>query len=146
MSPINATDLDKLSAAITSSMTAGFAQLQTALVSTIEQTRVIVPKATTKAHFLPRGAKASANDLAAKDQRILNIFAKRGFKDVVLRDRNNPSADFNVKPFKLWVESGRVPRKGSKSVFGLFHRDQTDPIPGKASPSPKKGKPQLVKA
>jgi hypothetical protein len=102
------------------------------------------PKAAAKPHFLPKGS--APESLEAKDRRILNIFAKRGFKNVVLRDRNNPSADHNVKSFKLWLESGRVVRRGSKSALGLFHIDQTDPLPGKASPSPKKGKRQLVKA
>jgi hypothetical protein len=91
MSPINSTDLDKLSAAITSSMATGFAQLQQALVSTIQQTQVVVtPKATTKQHytrFLGKGQTASPSDLADKDRRILSIFAKRGFRNVVLKDR-----------------------------------------------------------
>src|SRR5690242_8745066 len=86
--------------------------------------------------FLPKGSHASPSDLAAKDQRLLNAFTRKGFKNVVLRDRNDPSKPHNVKPFKLWLESGRVVRKGSKSVMGLFHQDQTDLLP---SSKPTKG-------
>jgi hypothetical protein len=35
--------------------------------------------------------------LAAKDQRIVNPFAKKGFK-VTLMDRNDPKAPFDVNP------------------------------------------------
>jgi hypothetical protein len=97
-------------------------------------------------HFLPKGSHASPSDLAAKDQRILNAFTRKGFKDVVLRDRNNPNADHNVKPFKLWLDSGRIVRKGSKSVAGLFHISQTDPLPASPNKGGKKAKPQLVKS
>src|SRR5215467_2315039 len=75
--------------------------------------------------FLPKGSHAAPSDLAAKDQRILNAFTRKGFKDVVLKDRNDPTKPFNVKPFKLWLDAGRVVRKGSKSVSGLFHITQT---------------------
>jgi hypothetical protein len=136
MSPINTADLDKLSTAITSSMAQGFAQLQTALISTIQQTRVIVPKATTKPQFLPKGAKAAPADLSAKDAQIVARFAKRGFQ-VTLKDRNDPNKPFDVRPFKGWLDQGRVVRKGQKSVLGLFHVSQTDALP---SAKPAKGK------
>jgi hypothetical protein len=144
MSPINSTDLDKLSAAITSSMTAGFAQLQTALISTIEQTRVIVPKAVAKQRFIPKGQTASPSDLADKDRRILSIFAKRGFRNVVLKDRANPDKPFSVRPFQGWLAEGRIVRRGQKGVMGLFDITQTDPLPASPNKGGKgKGKPQL---
>src|SRR5262249_13103310 len=128
MSPISQNDLTQLTSAITSSMTAGFAQLQTALISTIQQTQVVVtPKAAAKP-FLPKGAKADASSLASKDAMIVAAFHRKGFKDVVLMNRSDKSAPFNVKPFKAWVAEGRIPRKGSKSVRGLFHISQCDLI------------------
>ena len=85
------------------------------------------PKATAKPHFLPKGSRADAGDLASKDARIAATFARRGFQ-VTLKDRNHPNKPFDVKPFKAWVAEGRVPRKGSKSVRGLFHITQCDLI------------------
>jgi hypothetical protein len=35
-----------------------------------------------------------------------------------LMDRSNPKAEFNVKPFKGWLEAGRQVRKGEKSIKG----------------------------
>ena len=58
MLPIAKSDIAELSSAITQSMTAGFATLQTALIQTIQQTRVVVaPKA--RPTFLPKGTKAA---------------------------------------------------------------------------------------
>lgn len=74
--------------------------------------------------------KQSKSDLlAAKDKAILRGFAKKGIKNVVLMDRTDPTKPFNVRPFKGWVEQGRVVRKGQTSVRGLFHIDQTDILP-----------------
>jgi hypothetical protein len=144
MSPINSTDLDKLSAAITSSMTAGFAQLQTALISTIEQTRVIVPKATpNRPHFLAKGQRVAPSDLASKDARIAAAFARRGFKDAVLKDRANPDKPYTVRPFQGWLAEGRIVRRGQKGVMGLFDITQTDPLPASPKGGKGKGKPQL---
>src|SRR5215469_8390008 len=67
--------------------------------------------------FLPKGSHAAPSDLAAKDQRIVNAFAKRGFK-VTLMDRNDKSKPFDVKPFKGWLADGRVVRKGQRGVRG----------------------------
>src|SRR5262249_54416713 len=96
------------------------------------------PKASS--HFLPKGEKATPTDLAAKDQHLVNAFHRKGFKDVVLMDRSDPTKPFNVKPFKAWLTEGRIVRKGSKGVRGLFHITQTDPLPGKASAKPSKAK------
>jgi hypothetical protein len=92
------------------------------------------PKASS--HFLPKGEKAAPSDLASKDQHLINAFHRKGFKDVVLMDRSDPAKDYNVRPFKGWLEQGRIVRKGQRGVRGLFHVTQTDPLPGKASAKP----------
>jgi len=70
-----------------------------------------------------------ANRLATKDQQILRGFARKGIKNVVLMDRNDPAADFNVRPFKGWLALGRVVKKGEHGVRGLFHVSQTEALP-----------------
>ena len=108
------------------------------VVSQVMQGQSAAPKAVS--HFKAKGEKAEPSDLAAKDAHIVNSFKRRGFKDVVLMDRADKSKPFNVKPFKAWLTDGRIVRKGSKGVCGLFHITQTDPLPGKASPKAKKAK------
>ena len=77
--------------------------------------------------------------------------SRRGFKPIILMDRNDPSKDYNIRPYRGWIKLGRVVRKGERSVFGLFHIDQTDVIPAKPAPAPKgklfgkaKAKPHVV--
>ena len=94
------------------------------------------PKAASKPHFLPKGSHAAPSDLASKDATLINAFQRKGFKDVVLMDRNDPAKAFNVRPFKGWLEQGRIVRKGQRGIRGLFHIHQTDPLPGKASAKP----------
>ena len=89
----------------------------------------------------PKGAAAQAKqpmDLASKDRSLVNTFARRGFKNVVLMDRADKSKPYNIRPYKGWIELGRVVRKGERGVRGLFHIDQTDVIPSKAPASPPK--------
>ena len=43
--------------------------------------------------------------------------------------RNDPKAPFDVRPFKGWLDQGRIVRKGQKGVRGLFHITQTDALP-----------------
>jgi hypothetical protein len=78
-------------------------------------------------------------DLASKDRSLVNTFARRGFKNVVLMDRADKSKPFNIKPYKAWIAEGRVVRRGERGVRGLFHIDQTDVIPAKPEPKAKKG-------
>jgi hypothetical protein len=78
--------------------------------------------------FLPKGSHAAPSDLAAKDAALIAAFKRKGFADVVLMDRSDKSKPFNVRPFKGWLDQGRMVRKGSKSVKGLFHITQTDPL------------------
>ena len=80
-------------------------------------------------------------DPVSKDRQLLNTFTRRGFTNVILMDRNDPTKDFNVRPWKGWVKLGRVVRKGERGVRGLFQVDQTDVI-APASPS-KVRKPSL---
>jgi hypothetical protein len=77
-----------------------------------------------------------AERLAHKDRALLSTFARRGFKDVVLLDRNDPTKPFNVKPFQAWIKEGRLVRKGEHGVRGLFHISQTEPV----TPAPKAAK------
>jgi len=90
-------------------------------------------------------------DLASKDRSLVNTFTRRGFKDVVLMDRSDKSKPYNIRPYKAWIELGRVVRRGERGVRGLFHIDQTDVIPAKPAPAPKgklfgkaKAKPHVV--
>lgn len=76
----------------------------------------------------PKTAKRSGT-LAKKDAALLRGFARKGIKNVVLMDRTDPSKDFNVRPFKAWVERGRIVKKGEHGVRGLFHVDQTEELP-----------------
>jgi hypothetical protein len=56
-------------------------------------------------------------------------------------DKSKP---FTIKPFKAWMNEGRMVRKGEHGIRGLFHVSQTDPVvqakpapKGKAKPKPK---------
>ena len=88
----------------------------------------------------PRATQAER--LAAKDRSLLSTFARRGFKDVVLLNRNDPTKPYNVRPFQAWINEGRLVRKGEHGVRGLFHISQTEPVT-KAPAKPKEG-PKVV--
>jgi hypothetical protein len=119
-------------------------QIVAAVLASLGQGQPAAPKASSR--FLPKGTRAAPSDLAAKDAALINAFHRKGFKDVVLLDRTDPSKPHNIKPYKLWIAEGRVVRRGQKGVRGLFHITQTDPLPGKASakPTAKKAKPQAT--
>ena len=74
----------------------------------------------------PKQSKAQM--LASKDKRIVAAFARKGIKNVVLMDRTDPNAPFNVKPYKVWLAEGRIVRKGEHGAEGLFHVSQTDEV------------------
>ena len=87
-----------------------------------------------KAKAKVAGPKIAKGDFSARDAAIKGAFTRKGFTDVTLVSRNaDGTPDFtkpyNVKPFKAWVQDGRVVRKGQHGVKGLFHITQTDPIP-----------------
>ena len=63
---------------------------------------------------------ASAPQLTDRHKSILAQFKRRGIKD--------PKLFTDIKPFGLWMKDDRIVRKGQKSVRGLFHISQTDPI------------------
>jgi len=84
--------------------------------------------------------------LQQKDNCLVNTFARRGFRNVVLMDRADKSKPYNIKPFKQWLAEGRIIRRGERGCVGLFHIDQTDVV-APAKPSPKaKGKPVAAKS
>jgi hypothetical protein len=78
----------------------------------------------------PKAASISTpgDKLAQRDAAISAGFARRGIKNVTLMNRADPKAEFDVRPFKGWLELGRQVCKGQKSIKGLFHISQTDPI------------------
>ena len=97
----------------------------------------------------PVSVSTPVDKLALRDASIRAGFKRRGVQYVVLMDRADRSKPFNVKPFKGWLEQGRMVKKGEKSIKGLFHISQTSELPKpSAKPSPvkgkAKGKPQLV--
>jgi hypothetical protein len=97
------------------------------MADTLNQTQLAQIVSAPKAASQPFGKF----DPAAKDRQLVNTFARRGFKDVVLMDRSDKSKPYNIRPYKAWIELGRVVRRGERGVRGLFHITQTDPIPAK---------------
>ena len=62
-------------------------------------------------------------------------------------NRADPKAEFNVRPYKGWLELGRQVRKGERGIRGLFHSSQTDVIaPAKPAPKVAKAKAKPVTA
>jgi len=90
----------------------------------------------------PASVASPVDKLAQRDAAIRAGFKRRGIQDVVLMDRADKSKPFNVKPFRAWLEAGYQVRKGERSIKGLFHQSQCDPI-AKAKPAPK-GKAKLT--
>jgi hypothetical protein len=82
--------------------------------------------------------------LAQKDRALVQGFKRRGITDVVLMDRTDPKKPYNAKPFKAWLQDGRMVTKGQHRIRGLFHISQTSPIAPKSQPKakPAKAKPQ----
>ena len=126
-------------------------ELAALIAGVVEQ---VLAKQSTGSSVAQKGksAKIPTNSDQRIEQRyisLLNSFAKKGFKDVQLRDPNDPSKPYNVRPYKGWIEyrdekspNGRVVRKGEHGIKGLFHLFQTDAIT-KDNPvkAPKKVKP-----
>ena len=81
----------------------------------------------------PKAAAISApvDTLAAKDRSLVAGFKRKGIPvdQIKLMDRSNPKADYNIRPFKGWLEQGRMVKKGEKSIRGLFHITQTSELP-----------------
>ena len=74
---------------------------------------------------------APVDTLAAKDRSLVAGFKRKGIPvdQIKLMDRSNPKADYNIRPFKGWLEQGRMVKKGEKSIRGLFHITQTSELP-----------------
>jgi hypothetical protein len=83
-------------------------------------------------------AAKPGNSLEAKDRALIAGLVRKGIKreDIKLMDRANPTADYNVRPFKGRLDLGRQVKKGEHGIRGLFHVSQTSELP-KAKPSPK---------
>src|SRR6516164_9877946 len=81
----------------------------------------------------PKAASISTpgNSLEVKDRSLIAGFKRRGIPvdQIKLMDRSNPKADYNIRPFKGWLEQGRMVKKGEKSIRGLFHITQTSELP-----------------
>ena len=77
----------------------------------------------------PASISAPVDRLAQRDAAIRAGFKRRGFQDVVLMDRADRSKPHNIRPFKGWLEQGRMVQKGEKSIKGLFHISQTSELP-----------------
>jgi hypothetical protein len=114
------------------------AQIVQAVISALQVQGQAAPKA---------AISQPGNSLEAKDRALISGFKRRGIPadQITLMNRADPKAEFNVKPFKLWLEFGRMVRKGERSIRGLFHISQTDALPVKAAspankPAPKKAK------
>src|SRR5436190_24288702 len=71
-----------------------------------------------------------ADRLAAKDRALVSGLKRKGIKeaDIQLMDRNDPKRPFNVKPYKLWMQEGRMVKKGEHGIRGLFHVSQTSEL------------------
>jgi hypothetical protein len=76
-------------------------------------------------------SQGNGNSLEAKDRSLVAGFKRKGIPvdQIKLMDRSNPKADFNIRPFKGWLEQGRMVKKGEKSIRGLFHITQTSELP-----------------
>jgi hypothetical protein len=92
-----------------------------------------------------RRAAKPRRPIADKDRQIVAAFKRRGFS-VTLMDRNDPKLPYDVRPYKGWLDVGRVVRKGQRGVRGLFHLTQTDALPSATPPKGKKAKLHAVKS
>jgi hypothetical protein len=83
----------------------------------------------------PVSISAPGNSLEVKDRALIAGFKRKGIPvdQIKLMDRSNPKADYNVRPFKGWLELGWQVRRGEKSIKGLFHQSQCDRVTPKAS-------------
>jgi hypothetical protein len=93
------------------------------VVSQVMQGQTAAPKAP--------AISAPGNSLEAKDRALVQGFKRRGipFDQIKLMNRADPKAEFNVRPFKGWLERGRMVKKGEKSIKGLLHISQTSELP-----------------
>jgi hypothetical protein len=140
MSPISTNDLDKITSTIALAMQQGFSQLTAALSQPVAASRAATAKTTSYRYstpFLAKGQRVSPSDLKAKDAAIVQAFRRRGF-DAHLMDRDDPKVPYDVRPYRKWLEVGRVVRKGQRGVKGLFHVTQTDALPTATPPKGKK--------
>ena len=96
------------------------AQIVSAVLAAL-QTQGSAPKAAAPAK--------PGNSLETKDRALIAGFRRRGIADVVLMDRADPKKPYNIKPFKAWIDEGRIVKKGERGIRGLFHISQTSELP-----------------
>jgi len=79
----------------------------------------------------PASISTPGNSLEAKDRALISGFKRKGIPvaDIKLMNRADPKADYNIRPFKGWLQQGRMVKKGEKSIRGLFHITQTSELP-----------------
>jgi hypothetical protein len=79
----------------------------------------------------PASISAPADRLAQKDRSLIAGLRRKGIPaaDIQLMDRSDPAKPYNVRPFKQWLELGRMVKKGEHGVRGLFHLSQTSELP-----------------
>ena len=82
-------------------------------------------------------SQGNSNSLEAKDRSLVTGFKRKGIPvdQIKLMNRADPKAEYNIRPFKGWLEQGRMVKKGEKSIKGLFHVSQTSELP-KATAKP----------
>jgi hypothetical protein len=76
-------------------------------------------------------SQGNGNSLEAKDRSLVTGFKRKGIPvdQIKLMNRADPKAEYNIRPFKGWLEQGRMVKKGEKSIRGLFHITQTSELP-----------------
>jgi hypothetical protein len=79
----------------------------------------------------PASISAPVDTLAQKDRALIAGFKRKGIPvdQIKLMNRADPKAEYNIRPFKGWLEQGRMVKKGEKSIRGLFHITQTSELP-----------------
>jgi hypothetical protein len=101
------------------------AQMIAKAVKEVLASQGILAKGALKAANSPKG---KVEVLASKDKRIVSAFKRKGIA-VTLMNRADPTADFDVRPYKGWLAQGRIVSKGQHGVQGLFHVSQTEELP-----------------
>jgi hypothetical protein len=99
-----------------------------ALIEEVSATRKLVAEQMAEIAELRAAKPQAANgksDVSAKNElQTIRVFKKAGFKDIQPR--------INVLTFNRWIEAGRRPTEGSKSLkvagLRLFHLSQTRPL------------------
>lgn len=103
------------------------------LVASLEaMLKVLKPKASTKVSAAVVPFRASRSNVTVQQNRVLsrNADVARGFSRRGIKLAFDPTSGrfVNVKPYRLWLQSGRQVRKGEHGVRGFFHISQTEAL------------------